>query len=55
MNCFSNDAADQCVYLKNNAPGTADWSDAYGANFHGCLTKSKGDCRAKAPEFTYCW
>ena len=34
---------------------TEEWSAEAGANFHGCLKKSKGDCRAKFPEFTDCW
>ena len=54
--CIDNDQADQCIYVKNNSPkdDNTEWSEEYGANFHGCLKKSKGECRAKAPEFMDC-
>ena len=57
MTCFITDSADQCVFINSKMPNsdTEEWSAEAGANFHGCLKKSKGDCRAKFPEFTDCW
>ena len=57
MSCISSDQADQCVYIKTKGPGddNAEWSEEFGANFHGCIKKSKSDCRSKAPEFMDCW
>ena len=55
--CIASDPADQCDYMRKNpiTSLTVEWSVEYGANFHGCLTKSKNNCRAKAPEFMDCW
>ena len=46
--CIAGDPADQCVYMRKNPNKslTAEWSATYCANFHGCLTKSKNNCRA---------
>ena len=53
MDCYTNDASDQCTYLRNNkiTDQSAAWSEDYGVNWHGCVHKI---CRDKSPDYADC-
>ena len=43
------------MYIAGNNPGSSDWSKEYWENFHGCIRRSKGNCRDRAPLFMDCY